>query len=62
MIFTRSVTVQSGQKIAPALWFDNNGDEAVDFYVSIFRNSKIIKFFARGRPDPVRKGQSLQFL
>jgi predicted 3-demethylubiquinone-9 3-methyltransferase (glyoxalase superfamily) len=29
------------QKISPCLWFDNNAEEAVQFYVSIFKNSKI---------------------
>src|SRR6266540_6545956 len=29
------------QKISPCLWFDNNAEEAVEFYVSIFKNSKI---------------------
>lgn len=29
------------QKITPNLWFDNNAEEAVDFYVSIFPDSKI---------------------
>ena len=29
------------QKISPCLWFDNNAEEAVKFYVSIFKNSKI---------------------
>ena len=28
-------------KITPCLWFDNNAEEAVNFYVSIFKNSKI---------------------
>ncbi len=28
------------QKITPFLWFDDNAEEAVDFYVSIFKNSK----------------------
>jgi len=28
-------------KIAPCLWFDNNGEEAAKFYTSIFKNSKI---------------------
>ncbi len=31
------------QKIAPFLWFDNNAEEAVKFYTSIFKNSKIGK-------------------
>lgn len=29
------------QKITPFLWFDNNAEEAVNFYLSIFKNSKI---------------------
>lgn len=29
------------QKITPFLWFDDNAEEAVNLYVSIFRNSKI---------------------
>jgi predicted 3-demethylubiquinone-9 3-methyltransferase (glyoxalase superfamily) len=30
------------KKVTPFLMFDNNADEAVEFYVSIFKNSKII--------------------
>ncbi len=30
------------QKITPFLWFDDNAEEAVDFYVSIFKDSKIL--------------------
>jgi len=29
------------QKITPFLWFDNKAEEAANFYVSIFKNSKI---------------------
>ena len=29
------------KKITPFLWFDNNAKEASDFYVSVFKNSKI---------------------
>jgi predicted 3-demethylubiquinone-9 3-methyltransferase (glyoxalase superfamily) len=29
------------QKITPCLWFDSNAEEAVNFYSSIFKNSKI---------------------
>jgi predicted 3-demethylubiquinone-9 3-methyltransferase (glyoxalase superfamily) len=29
------------QKITPCLWFDHNAEEAVNFYISIFKNSKI---------------------
>jgi predicted 3-demethylubiquinone-9 3-methyltransferase (glyoxalase superfamily) len=30
------------QKITPFLWFDNNAEEAVKFYVSLFEDSKVI--------------------
>jgi predicted 3-demethylubiquinone-9 3-methyltransferase (glyoxalase superfamily) len=29
------------QRITPCLWFDNQAEEAANFYVSIFKNSKI---------------------
>jgi predicted 3-demethylubiquinone-9 3-methyltransferase (glyoxalase superfamily) len=29
------------QKITPMLWFDNQAEEAANFYVSVFKNSKI---------------------
>jgi predicted 3-demethylubiquinone-9 3-methyltransferase (glyoxalase superfamily) len=31
------------QKITPCLWFDNQAEEAVNFYASIFKNSKVGK-------------------
>ena len=34
------------QKITPFLWFDNNAEEAANFYTSIFKNS-IIKSITR---------------
>jgi predicted 3-demethylubiquinone-9 3-methyltransferase (glyoxalase superfamily) len=30
------------QKISPFLWFDSNAEEAINLYVSIFKNSKIV--------------------
>ena len=30
-----------GQKITPNLWFNKNAKEAIDYYVSVFPNSKI---------------------
>ena len=29
------------QRISPCLWFDNQAEEAANFYLSIFKNSKI---------------------
>jgi predicted 3-demethylubiquinone-9 3-methyltransferase (glyoxalase superfamily) len=31
------------QRIAPCLWFDDQGEEAARYYTSIFKNSKIVK-------------------
>lgn len=30
------------QKITPNLWFDGNAQEAIDYYLSVFPNSKIV--------------------
>ncbi len=42
------------QKITPFLWFDNNAEEAMNFYCSIFKNSKIgsITRYPEGGPGP----------
>ncbi len=37
------------QKISPFLWFDSNAEEAVNFYLPIFKNSKVIRI-ARNPP------------
>ena len=34
--------MQTVQRIAPCLWFDNQAEEAAGFYTSIFRNSRIV--------------------
>ena len=41
-------------KIRPFLWFDDNAEEAANFYVSIFKNSKILNVarYAEGAPRP----------
>ena len=44
------------QKISPFLWFDNNAEEAVKFYTSIFGNSKIGKVMRNGDSGPGPKG------
>ena len=42
------------QKITPFLWFDNNAEEAMKFYTSVFKNSKIGKItrYPEGAPVP----------
>jgi predicted 3-demethylubiquinone-9 3-methyltransferase (glyoxalase superfamily) len=32
--------LENNSRITPFLWFDNNAEEAVDFYLSIFKNSR----------------------
>src|SRR5262249_30871579 len=44
------------QKITPFLWFDNNAEEAMNFYVSIFKNSKVLKVARYGDAGPGPKG------
>jgi predicted 3-demethylubiquinone-9 3-methyltransferase (glyoxalase superfamily) len=44
------------QKISPFLWFDGNAEEAVNFYVSIFKNSKILTISRYGDTGPGPKG------
>lgn len=34
--------MQITQKIAPCLWFDDQAEQAASFYVSVFKNSKIV--------------------
>jgi predicted 3-demethylubiquinone-9 3-methyltransferase (glyoxalase superfamily) len=40
------------QKITPFLWFDSNAEEAVNFYLSIFKNSKITSVSRYGEAGP----------
>jgi len=44
------------QKITPFLWFDKQAEEATQFYVSIFRNSKITATTRYGDGGPGPKG------
>jgi predicted 3-demethylubiquinone-9 3-methyltransferase (glyoxalase superfamily) len=44
------------QKITPYLWFDNNAEEAINFYSSIFKNSKTVNIARYGEGGPFPKG------
>jgi predicted 3-demethylubiquinone-9 3-methyltransferase (glyoxalase superfamily) len=44
------------QKITPFLWYDNNAEEAVNHYISIFKNSKITKIARYGDAGPGPQG------
>ena len=44
------------QKITPFLWFDGNAEEAMNLYVSIFKNSKVVSVTRYGEAGPGPKG------
>lgn len=44
------------QKITPFLWFNDNAEEAVDFYTSVFKNSKVVSVSRYGEGGPGAKG------
>ena len=44
------------QKITPFLWFDHQAEEAMNFYVSIFKNSKVGKVTRYGEAGPGPEG------
>lgn len=44
------------QKISTFLWFDNNAEEAVKFYCSVFKNSRILNTTHYGEAGPGAKG------
>jgi len=44
------------QKIVPFLWFNDNAEEAMNFYVSIFKNSKVGRVTRYGDAGPGPKG------
>jgi len=47
------------QKITPFLWFDGNAEEAANFYISIFKNSKMGKISRYGDAGPGPKGSAM---
>jgi predicted 3-demethylubiquinone-9 3-methyltransferase (glyoxalase superfamily) len=37
------------KQITPCLWFDNQAEEAVNLYTSLFKNSKILSISRYGK-------------
>lgn len=46
-------------RITPFLWFDDNAEEAANFYVSVFKNSKITGITRYGKAGPGPEGTVL---
>ena len=40
------------QKITPFLWFDNQAEDAMNFYISVFKNSKVGEIARYGEAGP----------
>ena len=51
------------QKISTFLWFDDKAEEAANFYVSIFKNSKVLNLtrYEEGSPGPIGKVMTATF-
>ena len=47
------------QKITPFLWFDDDAEEAIEHYCSIFRNSKVVSTSRYGEGAPFPQGTLL---
>ena len=47
------------QKIRPCLWFDGNAEEAVSFYVSVFKDAEIHDVSRYGEGAPLPEGTVL---
>ena len=45
------------QKITPFLWFDNQAEDAVSFYTSIFKNSRIVSIARYGEEGAEASGR-----
>lgn len=52
------------QKITPCLWFDKNCDEAINFYITVFPNSRIrsIKRYPEGMTEEPMQGMGGKIL
>jgi predicted 3-demethylubiquinone-9 3-methyltransferase (glyoxalase superfamily) len=47
------------QKISTCLWFDGKAEEAMKFYLSVFKNGKVVNVMHYGEAGPGPKGSVL---
>ncbi len=52
------------QKIGPCLWFDGQAEEAANFYVSVFKNSRILdkSYYQEGMHKPAGSVLTIRFI
>ena len=48
--------LQNSPRITPFLWFDSNAEEAVDFYLTVFKNSRRLEELRNPGDAPGPKG------
>ena len=51
------------QKIIPNLWFDTEAEDAADFYISVFKNSRIVSVarYTEAGPRPAGTVMTVEF-
>ena len=47
------------QKITPFLWFDSQAEEAANYYVSVFKNARIVSVERYGKEGAAASGRSV---
>lgn len=52
-------TLERSPRITPFLWFDANAEEAADFYIRVFKNSRKLEVFRNPGEAPGTKGAVL---
>ena len=50
---------ESAPRVSPFLWFNDNAEEAVDFYISVFKNSRRVSEFRNDGNGPGPRGSIL---
>jgi predicted 3-demethylubiquinone-9 3-methyltransferase (glyoxalase superfamily) len=55
----RTIIGEGMQKIVPFLWFDDKAEDAAKYYVSIFKNSKVLSVTRYGDGGPGPKGTAM---
>ena len=53
----KAARIDAGQKITPCLWFDDRIEEAANFYVSVFEDSRVLHISRYGDAGPLPKGK-----
>lgn len=61
--FNQDRTEAHMHRITPFLWFDNQAEEAMNFYVGIFKNSKVqsVNRYPKGGPMPAGSVMTASF-